>query len=252
MPRVWTRRLAVFGGAAAIVAGFQNAARFWDWWDDGFSFEPIADPQGFRRITGNGVGDASLAGLFAGIGDPDPQTVLDDSIIRDNLCAILFNEGPGVPVAVFSDYYCPYCRVLDVVLYKLSDEGLITLRQHETPIFGAGSEWAARAAIAARAQGQGRAYFERLSGTPIRANPAFLRQVADEIGVDPVLFAADMVSDNTNAVLREATGLQRIFGFIGTPALVVGRTVLQGAISETNLRQLIDLERDQASDHPCA
>ena len=104
----------------------------------------------------------------------------------------------------------------------------------------------------ARAQGQGRAYFERMTGTPVRATPDFLRQVAEGIGLDVPTFVADVTSDNTNAVLREATGLKRIFGFIGTPALVVGRTVLQGAISETNLRQLIDIEREHASSSPCA
>ncbi len=247
----WSRRAAVLGGCAAVVAGFQNAPRLWDIWDDGFDFTPMNRLPGFRTIATSGVSSSGLSGLFAGIGDPNPSDQRDDRILRENLCDVLFHDGPGVSLAIFSDYYCPYCRILDRQVKNLEDEGLVTVRHHETPLFGPPSEWAARGAIAARAQGKGRAYFERMLGTPIRANPGFLRRVGEEIGLDVPLFLAEMTSANTDAVLRQSAGLQRIFGFIGTPSMVVGQTVLQGAISETNLRQLISIERDNAPQTPC-
>lgn len=252
MPSDWTRRATVFGGCAAVVVVVQNTPRLMDAWDSSFDFVPLDSPQGFRMIAGNGSSSGNLGSLFAGIGQPDPEHVRDDQIVRDNLCDVLFNEGDGVPVAAFSDYYCPYCITLDAQVKALEDEGLITIRHHETPLFGPPSEWAARGAIAARAQGQGRAYFDKMLGNPVRANPPYLRQVAEELGFDVPLFIADMVSENTDAVLREAASLQRIFGFIGTPSLVVGRTVLHGAISDTNLRQLIRIEREHASQTSCA
>ncbi len=240
----------MLGGLGAVVVGFQNAPRLWDYLDRGFEFEPMASPPGFRRFTGQD--DVSLAQFFAGIGEPDPRDVADDIAVAEALCEALFHPGEGVPVAAFSDYYCPYCRVLDARVQKLADEGLISLRHHETPVFGPRSEWAARGAIAARAQGAGRAYFERLSGTVVIATPPYLREVAEDLGLDVVQFAESLTSEETEDELRRAASLQRLFGFIGTPALVVGRTVIQGAISETNLRQLIDIEREQSAQHPCA
>lgn len=242
-----TRRAALLG-AAALVAGFQFAPRALDWWDDDFEFEDLETPQGFRRLVQGQSGDASRLSLLVGL---DTQTATTPDQAIPDLCESLFASGPGIKVAAFSDYYCPYCRVLDARVRALADEGLIFLRHHETPIFGPRSVWAARGAIAARAQGQGDAYFSRMIRSQVIANPVYLRNLAADLGLDPQRFAADMQSATTEAEIAQSAALARLFRFVGTPALVVGRTALQGAITETNLRQLIDLESDQSANTPC-
>jgi len=245
MATSWGRRGALLGVAAGVVVGFRSLPGVFDRIDSTFEFEPMSEPEGFRRLAGGPLDSSAAASLFAGLdGDvaPDPRALLGPG-----LCDTLFASGDGVPVAAFSDYYCPYCRILDARVHALADEGLTSLRQHEVPIFGAASQWAARGAIAARAQGQGRAYFDRLVGTSFIANPPWLQSLAEELGLDTALFMADMNAAETTALLQQAAQLHKLFGFVGTPALVVGRTVLQGAITETNLRQLIDLERTEAT-----
>lgn len=245
MATSWGRRGVLFGGAAGIVVGFRNLPALIDRIDSSFEFEPMTEPEGFRRLAGSPLDSSAAASLFAGLDGedaPDPR-----SLMGPGLCDTLFAPGDGVPVAAFSDYYCPYCRILDARVHALADEGLIRLRQHEVPIFGLPSQWAARGAIAARSQGQGRAYFDRLVGTSFIANPPWLQSVAEELGLDVARFMADMNTSETSAQLQQAAQLHKLFGFVGTPALVVGRTVLQGAITQTNLRQLIDLERTEAT-----
>jgi protein-disulfide isomerase len=58
----------------------------------------------------------------------------------------------------------------------------------------------------------------------------------------------------SKGVLQEldtSSVLSEIFGFIGTPALVVGRTVIQGQISDRNLLKIIDLERSEGWAQVC-
>ncbi|MBR28664.1 MAG: hypothetical protein CML46_17250 [Rhodobacteraceae bacterium] len=39
--------------------------------------------------------------------------------------------------------------------------------------------------------------------------------------------------------------LSRLFGFIGTPAMVVGGTVIQGEITDAVLRRVVEVEREE-------
>jgi protein-disulfide isomerase len=52
-----------------------------------------------------------------------------------------------------------------------------------------------------------------------------------------------MNSRATAAAIARTTALAAALGFIGTPALVVGRTVVQGDITRRQLERLIEDER---------
>jgi protein-disulfide isomerase len=52
------------------------------------------------------------------------------------------------------------------------------------------------------------------------------------------------------ASLERTQGLTRLFGLIGTPAFIVGHTLVQGAISGACLRDLIAYERDEGYVRP--
>ena len=59
----------------------------------------------------------------------------------------------------------------------------------------------------------------------------------------PCTQLADMDSDVVSERLRITEAVARIFGFIGTPALVVGRTVIVGTVSENVIAALVEQER---------
>ena len=75
------------------------------------------------------------------------------------------------------------------------------------------------------------------------ATPDYLKVLAADIGVDGDRLLSDMASDAVSDRLRNTEAVARVFGFIGTPALVVGRTVVVGTVSEGVIAALLEQER---------
>ncbi len=243
-PTSLTKRALVLGGAACVVAGFQAAPHVLAGRFGSIKFTPIDGLPGYRQIAAGQV--SSGVDLFAGLdgGVPAPVTVRAQAL-RGDLSTALFpndTEAGAVQMASFSDFYCPYCRVMTERLFALDRDGVARITWYETPIFGPASEFAARGAIAASRQGGYETFHQRLMRSSVRANPVYLRQIAEELGFDVERFTRDMNTDETNDRLEHAAALAYLFAFIGTPAFVIGKTVIQGAVSEAVLRQIIEIE----------
>ena len=83
--------------------------------------------------------------------------------------------------------------------------------------------------------------------TPLVAEEASVLRVAADIGLDVDLLAKDMASAEVKEELNRTRALADVFGFIGTPGLVIGRTVLNGAIPYALLRRIVEDEAAQAA-----
>ena len=213
-----------------------------------FDFVSIAKPAGFRRI----VGGESTAGFdpFFGLGDgPDVGMQAIVSRVENDVCQTLYGDKAGspevVPLASFSDYNCPFCRVLTQRLAKMEagSDGRLQIAWHELPLLGEASMTAAKGALAAKRQGAYASFHRRLMRAPFQTTPEYLAALAEDIGVDRNQLIADMNSEAVQRELQESSALAKVFGFIGTPALVVGRTVVQGEIGDGTLKRLIEQER---------
>lgn len=245
-PKTSRRRLIVGAlSLAAVGIGWQAWVRR----PRPMIFEPIATLPGWRQTIFEGVsappGGLSRSAAFAGIGaGAVPIEVLEPS----DLCRTLFPRARSgkVPVAVFSDFFCPYCRTLtERLASRATDPSWDALiNWHELPLLGPSSVIAARAAVAADLQ---RAYPEfqaRMSGSTFRPTPQFLIETATAIGLDPAKFVADMESQVVDSRLSRARNAAQTLGIYGTPAMVVGRTLVIGEISDRHLDELIELEGD--------
>ena len=219
-----------------------------------FSFEDLPDLPPFRRLRGDGpatLAGAALVGIDTGAAEPatDPALLRE---VRDDPCAALFGEtGAGpVPVAVFSDFACPICRVMEERLADLeaSDPGSFRIQRHQLPLLGAASTTASRAVLAADLQGGYREMHARLMRTPAVTDAGFVAAIARDIGLDPRRLRADMSDPAIDRRLRVSAAIAEVFGFFGTPAFAVGRTVFMGSIETGSLRRLIALETPR----PCA
>jgi predicted DsbA family dithiol-disulfide isomerase len=249
------RALLIGGGAALLGAGWLAAPPIRRWLASGFEFEPLADPEGFRRIAGG----ATSGGFdpLVGLNEAEPAA-LDPDSLRPRLCATLFGATPAqagvVPVASFSDYNCPYCRVLTKKLADIeaASKGGVRVAWHEWPLLGQTSEDAARAALAAKRQGAYVGFHERLMGSAFVATEDYLRVMSEDLGVDADRLLADMESPAVARELAESRALAELFAFAGTPALVVGRTVVNGAVSGATLEALIAREREDGPPPACA
>jgi protein-disulfide isomerase len=168
-------------------------------------------------------------------------------VSTDALCSALFREarGPGVRVASFSDYFCPYCRVLTQELAQREAAGRISVAWHELPLLSEASEVAAKAALAAERQGGYAAFHARLMRARFEPTPAYLAEIARSAGLEAERLLTDMDSVAVRAQLAESAAVAARFGFIGTPALVIGRTVVVGTVSPARLDQLIAAEAEE-------
>lgn len=225
----------------------------------GLDFAPLERPAGFRRLDGGASSSATFDPFF-GL-DPvirPPEIKVSTAEVEARICDVLFDaapqEGGPIPVAYFSDYNCPYCRVLSLRLAEMAAKSPERMRMvwHELPLLGDSSILSARAALAARNQGAYTAFHRRLIVSPFRTTPSYLEQLAADLGIDIDRLQADMDSSKIARTIAESRALADLFGFVGTPALVVGRTAVQGTLSETLLYRLIAREHADGPLAVCA
>jgi len=252
-----SRRITLLGGAALVAGlgwyGFPYVRRLIP---PSFAFKPVAGLSGFRQLD---AGDVSRnLDPFAGLSATDAATRESEFLdLEQSLCAALFGSSPRSPSAVsiasFSDYRCPYCRVLTPLLAEWQAENPSEnhVEWHEWPMLGEPSLIAARAALAAKRQGAYPEFHERLMRSAFVATPVYLRDAARRLELDADRLLKDMDDPAITQEIDTSRALAALFGFPGTPALVVGKTAVIGAISESDLYALIDLERRESKAGRC-
>lgn len=145
-------------------------------------------------------------------------------------------EGDAVIVEFF-DYNCPYCkRAAGDVKSLLAADDNVRVVYREWPILGEGSVFAARAALAAREQGQYEAMHWALMEMRGRAEEASVLAIARDLGLDMDQLVIDMNSDAVNSHIDASRGLAQGLGFTGTPAFVIGDALVPGAVPLADLQ----------------
>jgi hypothetical protein len=213
--------------------------------DRRLTFLPVPGLQGFRQLTAEAISTPAFD-PFVGLAEAQTDPFLTKKV-GANLNRYLFRDGQGLPVASFSDFYCPICRDFTELLFQLEASHDLAVTWHELPIFGEHSVMAARGAIAARAQSGYPAFHRRMMRTSVRAERTFVLDVARQIGLDVARFQADLDADATDKELWISRVLADIFGIYGTPSLIVGKTLVIGRLSEAKLTRLIQLEYEALS-----
>jgi protein-disulfide isomerase len=242
----WQRRALLAGGAVGLVAWVKGAPLLLSLSGEELTFQSIDGLEPFRRLEGTGPSTSIGGAVFAGLDTPEPLTPEDERIlltVRDDPCAAFFGPrqtGP-VPVAMFSDFRCPVCKVMNNRLAELQARAPDSFRvvRHELPLLGAASRTASRAVLAADRQGAYLEMHDRLTRTPAVTDEAFVAVIARAIGLDGDQLLHDMNSGEIEQELRTTRAIADVFGFYGTPAFAVGRTVFLGSISTSSLERLI-------------
>ena len=239
------RRLILTGmGLTAAYFAFRQALPILaDFRDGPFAFESLDTPKGYRRIEGG-----EFSGGFdplIGLEETNPTPFELSSIALETQLFGTVRAGT-VPIASFSDYNCPYCRVMSEQLIDLEKLDDVTVAWHELPLLGGNSFLAAIGALAAGKQG---AYLEahtRLMRTRLLISDRYLIKMASDLGLDADQYARDLNDPDLMTEIEASIALGRLFGLFGTPALVIGRTVVLGEMSARRLGRLIELERREA------
>lgn len=171
------------------------------------------------------------------------------------LSAAIFEDGfshakgaadADVTVVEFIDYRCPYCkRAHESVAALLEADPKVRVIVKEFPILGPESAFAARAAMAAQAQGG--ALYEAF-GNAMMAHQGQLGEAdvmgfAEAAGLDPARLRADMEAPQIAENIRKTYDLARRLEINGTPGFIIGGEIVRGFVPYEALREMVETAR---------
>lgn len=169
-----------------------------------------------------------------------------DEIFRDFNSPVGGNEQGDVTLVEFFDYNCPYCRKMAPLLIEAEKvDPQLRIVFKEFPILGPGSEFAARAALAAQRQGRYEAFHHALMGAKEKVSEDSVLATAAEIGLDVERLKADMQEPSIQVAIDRNMALAAALRINGTPGFIVGDQILRGATELTVLQGMIAQARKQ-------
>jgi protein-disulfide isomerase len=163
-----------------------------------------------------------------------------DEVFNNAADPVAGNPKGDVTLVEFYDTRCPYCRGLVPTMDELlkTDHG-VRLIYKDIPILGPTSELEARALLAAQRQGGYLALQDVLMHATALSTPESLKAAADRLGMDGAKLLRDMNDPAIQARIDANVSLARTLGVEGTPALVIGQTMIPGAIGLDDLRKAV-------------
>ena len=154
------------------------------------------------------------------------------------------NPDGGLVIYEFSDYNCGYCkRVFEPIQQVLRDDGDIRLVVKEFPILSQSSLVAAQAGIAAEIQGKFTDFHINMMTYRGKVTTQSIMQAATEAGIDTDQLKTDMESRAIATIIARTRQAAEALELTGTPALIIGDTVVRGAVDIDEFRRLIAAER---------
>lgn len=186
----------------------------------------------------------SLTGVLAPSGSARAASADIDvnDIITDPSSPVLGNPRGKVTIIEFTDYRCPYCRVMQSRLATLLRENKeIRLVMKEWPIFGEASVYAAKVALAANWQGKYGEVHNALFALPRAMDKDAVREAVGKAGVDLAQLDKDLAARGPEiaAMLARNDVAARLFQLQGTPGFVIGHDVYFGGLSLEQLRRYV-------------
>lgn len=155
------------------------------------------------------------------------------------------NPDADIHVVEFFDYNCGYCKkVLPTINELIKSDANIKISFKEYPILNADSEKASRAALAVHkiAPEKYFDYHKLLMGGSSR-NEASILQAASSLDIDVDKMKAIMDSSAISDILGRNRSLATNLTISGTPAFVIGTTLVPGAASLQDMQSTIAKER---------
>lgn len=159
------------------------------------------------------------------------------------------NPHGNVTIAEFYDPRCPYCRQLAPILATfVAKDGNVRIVYKDYPILGPASDLGSRALLAAQRQGR----YEALRQALLSSSPDFtegsIRQAADRVGLDFAQLKRDMNSIGVREKLSANRELAEALGIDGTPTLIVGEKIIEGADLPSIAAAVANVRHDRSRD----
>jgi protein-disulfide isomerase len=218
-------------------------------------FDPPRQPATRREALGVlGLG-VILLGLDiapgSALGKDDAGDVLNESaVLRDPEIPVAGNPDGDITIVEYFDFNCPYCRKLEPELRQVvQDDGKVKLVYKDWPVLGPVSIAAARLALATKYQDKYVAAHDALMGTASRLTERRLRGLLADAKIDVDRAAKDLETNAKaiDAILARNNDQATAFGFKGTPAFIIGKFRVPGALTMAQFDQAIADARKAAA-----
>ena len=189
-----------------------------------------------------GVGAAASYALRRGraLGVDVGGNAIAQAVLHDSDSPRLRAANADLSAVLFTDYLCPVCKASAPALQRaVAADGRVTLIFRDWPIFGPRSDAAARTALAAVPQGIYPALHARLMAEQRKLDPPILREAVEAVGGNWARLQADLAAGGAIIATRLARNASdaRGHGLAGTPSMLIGPLLTQGALDESQLKR---------------
>ncbi len=162
------------------------------------------------------------------------------ALLSDPDSAVGGNPKGDVTLVEFFDYRCPYCKQMEPAMQALiKEDGKLRIVYKEFPILGPVSVFASRVAIAARKQGKYEEFRSQMITLKGAIDQDAVMKTAASAGLDLDKLKADMAAPDVDKIIQRNYALAETLGIDGTPGLVVGNEINDGATDLDGLRKMI-------------
>lgn len=169
-------------------------------------------------------------------------------LLNDPNSPVSGNLKGDVTVVEFFDYRCGYCkRVAGAVTQLQHDDPKVRIVYKDYPILGEASVFAARAALASKAQGKHQEFHEALLSSEAELTQETILKIAIAVGLDKERLNTDIQAPTLQGIIERNRALARELGINGTPGFIIGTELVPGALDLKDLKNLVRQVRDEKS-----
>lgn len=152
-----------------------------------------------------------------------------------------------VTIVEFFDYNCPYCRSVAATIEKLAAEPGVRIVYREMPILSDGSRDAARIALAlADKPGLYAEFHHRMMKSEGAVNGERALEIARALGADIKTLEELRQNPEIERTIERNLDLARRLGVRGTPTFLVENHIVRGAVSEEEMRKIVEAVRKKS------
>ncbi len=158
----------------------------------------------------------------------------------------LSNSKSNITIYEFFDYNCGYCKsVMKDLIDIYEEDKQISIVFVELPILSKTSLDAALASLSAHKQKKYIDFHVNLMSHRGKINQKIITEVAEKINLDVNAFKKNILNSDLMNIIDKNREIAQKFKLRGTPAFIIGETVYPGALSKSEFKTAIKLERSK-------
>jgi protein-disulfide isomerase len=181
-------------------------------------------------------------------GDATAATLaeLGPQLVANPADPVTGNVHGKLTLVEFYDVRCPYCRrMLPTLAALLKANPDLRLVYKDLPVLGPGSVLGARALLASQKQGGYQKLHDAIMAGPAEVTEDSLHSMATRQGLDWARLQSDMKAPDVQTRINANLAMAHKLDLQGTPAYVVGSTLMPGAVDLSDLQDAVNAARKQ-------